>query len=75
VQCGFEYFGQSVFMRKFDISLESPCTKICKLDESGQYCIGCFRTRTDIGVWSRATDDEKVDMIEAAKKRAHKLGQ
>ena len=40
-------------------AVESPCTGVCKLDAGGSYCIGCLRTRFEIGVWSRASDAEK----------------
>ncbi|WP_262692523.1 DUF1289 domain-containing protein [Kordiimonas aestuarii] len=39
--------------------VESPCTGVCKLDPGGSYCIGCLRTPFEIGVWSRASNDEK----------------
>lgn len=37
----------------------SPCTKVCKLDPSGQYCTGCLRTRDEIACWSSASNDMK----------------
>lgn len=31
----------------------SPCVGICRMDESGEYCIGCNRTLDEIAAWSR----------------------
>jgi predicted Fe-S protein YdhL (DUF1289 family) len=30
----------------------SPCTKICTLDPARTYCLGCFRTLSEIATWS-----------------------
>jgi len=37
----------------------SPCTKVCKLDAHGHYCIGCMRTRDEIAIWSTASNAQK----------------
>lgn len=39
--------------------IESPCLKICLLDAKGQYCLGCYRTRAEVGDWMSMTDDER----------------
>ncbi len=33
-------------------SVESPCIKVCVLDER-QVCIGCLRTLDEIAAWER----------------------
>jgi len=50
-------------------SIESPCIKLCKLDASGQLCLGCYRTRGEIGAWSTAPEHLKVEIVKRAKKR------
>jgi len=41
----------------------SPCVKICKLDASGRYCIGCYRTREEIANWNRYDAGEKAAVL------------
>ncbi len=48
--------------------VESPCEKICYLD-SDDVCIGCKRTRDEIRMWMKYTDEEKLQVIENCKKR------
>jgi uncharacterized protein len=44
-------------------NVPSPCLSICVLDEGLGYCIGCGRTRAEIWKWTRATDDEKREIL------------
>ena len=44
-------------------TVPSPCVSICVLDEALGYCIGCGRTRAEIWKWTRATDDEKRQIL------------
>ncbi|WP_230623347.1 MULTISPECIES: DUF1289 domain-containing protein [Chromobacterium] len=37
----------------------SPCIGICRLDESGQVCVGCRRTLDEIAGWSSYGKEEK----------------
>ena len=39
----------------------SPCTKVCRL-ASGM-CIGCFRTSSEISMWSMLSDDTARKII------------
>ncbi|WP_236614792.1 DUF1289 domain-containing protein [Sphingobium baderi] len=39
--------------------IESPCIKVCLLDETGRTCTGCGRTLEEIARWSRMTDRER----------------
>jgi len=52
---------------------KSPCCGLCKLDTSGSYCLGCFRTRTDIGSWSGATEAERIVINRRALLRAERI--
>jgi predicted Fe-S protein YdhL (DUF1289 family) len=42
-----------------DARADSPCIGICRLDESGGLCIGCFRTLREIGAWGGLGRDER----------------
>lgn len=54
--------------------IESPCIKICTLDESGQVCLGCFRTIDEIGHWSQMADPARARVLELALQRRRSLG-
>jgi len=30
----------------------SPCIAVCRLDEAGRYCVGCYRTLEEIARWT-----------------------
>lgn len=51
-----------------DPLLNSPCIKVCKLDEAGD-CIGCGRNNLEIRQWPWATDEEKRVILLSAEKR------
>lgn len=40
----------------------SPCINVCSLDEQG-FCRGCYRTRDEIGAWSRLTPAQQWDVL------------
>ena len=35
-------------------TLPSPCVNICRLDASGQWCLGCLRTLEELRQWGSA---------------------
>ena len=39
--------------------MESPCIKICVIDEQSGLCTGCGRTRGEIAVWSSITSADR----------------
>ncbi|HYC38709.1 MAG TPA: DUF1289 domain-containing protein [Usitatibacter sp.] len=49
--------------------VKSPCVQVCILDEGLGYCVGCGRTRAEIWKWTRATDEEKREIVAAAAAR------
>ena len=51
-------------------TLRSPCVGICQLDVSMDICVGCFRTRHEVAIWSDASDDEKKEILARAKSRS-----
>lgn len=40
-------------------SVPSPCVSLCLMHPEGGWCEGCLRTLSEIGGWSRATEEEK----------------
>ena len=45
--------------RNIELTMESPCVKICVMDEITGLCTGCGRTRGEIAMWSSTTDSER----------------
>ncbi|WP_442755295.1 DUF1289 domain-containing protein [Methylocystis sp. JAN1] len=48
--------------------IPSPCNKICTLN-SNNVCVGCGRSREEIGAWSQLSEDDKKRVAERAKAR------
>lgn len=44
--------------------VESPCVNICKLNSTGEYCLGCNRTLDEIRNWSKMTVEQKLAVLE-----------
>lgn len=49
----------AIWMRN---EIESPCVKICVVHPESGLCIGCYRSRDEIGRWSimSATERQKI---------------
>ena len=53
------------------MSIETPCIKICTLDETGQWCLGCYRTLDEIAMWGSLTPAQRSAVLgELAERRA-----
>jgi predicted Fe-S protein YdhL (DUF1289 family) len=37
----------------------SPCISVCRMDESVEYCVGCWRTLDEIAAWGSMDDEGK----------------
>jgi uncharacterized protein len=53
--------------------VESPCNKICTLNAEG-VCVGCGRSRAEIGAWSQLSDAEKSKVVKKARERLSGVG-
>jgi predicted Fe-S protein YdhL (DUF1289 family) len=53
--------------------IETPCKKICMLDAQGLYCMGCYRTRQEVGDWLTMSDEERAAVIAALPARKDAL--
>ncbi|GEM_PF-2273554 len=49
--------------------IPSPCTGVCSMDMQNEYCVGCFRTRLEIGGWMHMSNDEKLAVIKELRGR------
>ena len=47
----------------------SPCINVCQLDARTGLCRGCYRTLDEISVWSEASDNDKLLILESVVKR------
>jgi len=50
--------------------IDSPCQKICLIQPGAETCIGCFRTRREIALWSRITPAQRQAIMAALPARA-----
>ncbi|MBL0167125.1 MAG: DUF1289 domain-containing protein [Propionivibrio sp.] len=54
---------------------ESPCINICTMDAANGFCVGCFRTLDEISVWSSASNDERLNILDAVARRREEFSQ
>jgi uncharacterized protein len=43
--------------------IETPCIKVCVVDAETGYCIGCGRTRGEIGAWLGLSAEERRSVM------------
>lgn len=53
--------------------IASPCVKICEIDREARLCIGCYRTVTEIGLWTRMSDEERAEIMAELPSRAGRV--
>jgi uncharacterized protein len=49
--------------------IETPCVKICVVDPETGFCIGCGRTRGEIGAWIGLSPTERHTLMDALPER------
>lgn len=49
--------------------IESPCNRICTLDERTGWCLGCARTIEEIMEWGQAGDERKREILAGLEER------
>ncbi|WP_422346246.1 DUF1289 domain-containing protein [Parasphingorhabdus sp.] len=54
--------------------MESPCQKICSIDEPSGLCVGCGRSLSEIGEWASATPDRQREILSLLPARMHDIG-
>lgn len=40
----------------------SPCISVCRMDASGELCLGCLRSLDEIAAWGRMGDEDKREV-------------
>ena len=58
-----------IYLEYFLDEVESPCISVCKMDLYTNYCLGCWRTRSEISGWSEASNDARWKIINNMHKR------
>ena len=43
--------------------MQSPCIKVCVMDDKNRYCRGCFRTLDEISWWGTMEEDEQAAVL------------
>lgn len=56
------------------MTIESPCTKICVLDRSSGYCLGCGRSGDEIAGWLGYSAGERRRVTAALPERLARHG-
>lgn len=52
---------------------DSPCRQVCVLDPVTDLCIGCGRTRAEIGGWLATTPEERRAILEQLPERLARM--
>ena len=51
------------------MTIRTPCTQVCRLDETTGLCRGCGRTRDEVAAWSALSDRERERVMAALPQR------
>ena len=61
-------------MNAFDLpAIETPCIKVCVVDPDTGFCIGCGRTRMEIGSWLGLTPADRQTVMASLGERVETL--
>ncbi|WP_082896522.1 DUF1289 domain-containing protein [Parasphingorhabdus sp.] len=55
--------------------MESPCTKICSIDDVTGFCVGCGRNIHEIAQWGVFTSEERSEILVNLPERVRRLRQ
>ena len=44
-------------------SIATPCIQVCIVDGPSGLCLGCYRTLSEIGGWSKLTDQQRAEIM------------
>jgi predicted Fe-S protein YdhL (DUF1289 family) len=53
--------------------IETPCTKVCQIDPTTGWCLGCARALIEIGNWTSFSDADRKRIIEDLENRKAKM--
>jgi uncharacterized protein len=61
-------------MNAFDLpAIETPCVKLCVIEPETGFCIGCGRTRMEIGSWLGISPAERQSIMAGLPERVETL--
>jgi uncharacterized protein len=61
-------------MNAFDLpAIETPCIKVCVIEPETGFCIGCGRTRMEIGNWLGMSPAERHAIMQGLAERVETL--
>ena len=49
--------------------IQSPCIKVCAMDEASGLCAGCGRTLDEIARWAGMSEEERAQVMEQLEAR------
>ena len=49
--------------------LSSPCISVCQMDIADEFCIGCYRTRSEIASWLNMDKEEQLHLLDILSER------
>jgi predicted Fe-S protein YdhL (DUF1289 family) len=50
-------------------SIKTPCIGVCRMDEWVGICVGCGRSRIEIGAWAMMSDSDRDAAMQVAEDR------
>ena len=53
--------------------IESPCTKVCAIDATTGWCLGCGRSMAEIGSWSSLDTERRRAIMNELDTRKSKI--
>ena len=53
--------------------IETPCIRVCVVEPESGFCIGCGRTRTEIGNWLGLSPTERKTIMRGLPERVGNL--
>ena len=57
------------------LEIETPCIKVCVVDPETGFCIGCGRTRIEIGAWLGLSAAQRHEVVLGLPERMASLTQ
>jgi uncharacterized protein len=61
-------------MNAFDLpAIDTPCIKVCVIEPETGFCIGCGRTRMEIGNWLGISPAERKTIMDGLPERVDTL--
>lgn len=50
-------------------TISTPCIGVCLIDSELKICLGCGRTREEVGAWTRLSEAERLAIMAGLKAR------